>query len=304
MWFLPAIIGYAFLSVAAVADKFVLSKVKLHPAAFSWMVTSLSGLAGIVLLIFNGSMDLPLVRPWHVAFAGLASYLGCLAMFYAVRGGEVSKVNTMIASAIPLWILLIAIIGGIERLKPDEAIGGLLVMIAGYGLSQTGRTKTKVNRKTILLVVASSLAYGFYHSLAKASYNVGDFLPTLAWISIANFAAGLICTIIFFGPKRIVEGFKKDPNNNHHGRTGTIAVIIGQFAGGASSLFLQWAISLGSVFIVNAMQGIQYVFVLGITAALTTWRPDILREDNHGNTLWKKVAWCLVLATGVGLIVL
>jgi uncharacterized membrane protein len=268
------------------------------------MVTSLSGVAGVVLLIIYGSLFLPLVRPWHVAFAGLASYLGCLAMFYAVRRGEVSKVSTMIASAIPLWILIISIAGGIEHLKNDEAIGGLLVMLAGYGLSQTGRERTKLDKQTLLLVATSSLAYGFYHSLAKASYNVGEFLPTLAWISLANFLAGAVCTIIFYGPKKIFTGFKKDPNNGHHGPTGKWAVIIGQSFGGLSALFLQWAVSLGSVFVVNAMQGMQYLFVLGITAALTAWWPNILHEDIRGKTLGKKLAWCLVLAVGVALIVL
>lgn len=305
MWFLPAIIGYGLLSLAAVADKFVLSKVKLHPASFSWVVTSLSGLAGVVLLFFHGSFAFPLNAVWQVVFAGMASYLGCLAMFYAVKEGEVSKVSTLIASAIPLWILLISILGGIEKLKLVEAVGGFLVVIAGYGLSQTGRAKTRINKKTIALVVVSSLAYGFYHSLAKASYNLGEFLPTLAWISLANFSAGLVFTTIFFGPKKIIEGFVKRKNNenNSSGKFGKIAIVIGQVAGGSSSLFLQWAVSLGSVFVVNALQGIQYIFVLGLTSLLTKWRPDILREDNRGGVLWKKILWSLLLATGVFLIV-
>lgn len=303
MWIFPAIVGYAFLSIAAVADKFVLSKVKLHPASFSWVVTSLSGLAGIVLLLVHGSLAFPYESVWYVGFAGTASYLGCLAMFYAVRDGEVSKVSTLIASAIPLWILLISIVSGIEKLNFIEVLGGSLVVVAGYGLSQTGKIKTKVNKKTILLVIASSIAYGVYHSLAKASYNLGDFLPTFAWISLANFTAGFIVTVVFFGPRKIIDGFKKNKNNGTSGKYGKIAVFMGQIAGGSSSLFLQWAVSLGSVFVVNALQGIQYIFVLGLTASLTFWRPDILKEDNRGGVLWKKILWCAVLALGVSLIV-
>ncbi len=303
MWFFPAITGYIFLSVGAVADKFVLSKVKLHPAVFCWMVTSLSGIAGVVLLIVHGSLALPLGNVWFVMFAGLASYLGCLFMFYSVREGEVTKVNTMIASAIPLWILIISVISGIEQIRLIEILGGFLVVTAGYGLSQTGRMKTKINKHTILLITASSLSYGFFHTLSKASYNLGEFLPTLAWISLANFLAGLICTTIFFGPKKIFEGFKKDPNNKNHGMIGKSAVIIGQIAGGSSSLFLQWAVSLGSVFVVNALQGIQYVFVLILTSVLTTWWPNLLQEDTQNNAIWKKAAWSVVLAVGVALVV-
>lgn len=303
MWFIPAITGYIFLSVAAVADKFVLSKVKLHPAVFSWMVTSLSGVAGAVLLIVHGSLAWPEANLWSVIFAGTASYLGCLFMFYAVRGGEVTKVNTMIASAIPVWILLIGAISGIEQLKLLEVIGGFLVVGAGYGLSQTGRNVTKINKKTFLLIVVASLSYGFFHTLSKASYNLGDFLPTLAWISLANFFAGLVLTVIFFGPKKIYEGFKRDPKNSNHGLIGKLAIVIGQIAGGSSSLFLQWAVSLGSVFVVNSLQGIQYVFVLILTTVLSTWWPNFLKEDNQRGVIWKKAGWCLLMAVGVALVV-
>ena len=64
--------------------------------------------------------------------------------------------------------------------------------------------------------------------------------------------------------------------------------LFGQVAGAASFILINYAISISSVTIVNALQGMQYVFLLIMVLILARWRPRILEEKLRGAVLAQK----------------
>jgi uncharacterized membrane protein len=71
--------------------------------------------------------------------------------------------------------------------------------------------------------------------------------------------------------------------------------VIGALAG-----FLQnYAIAIGSVVIVNALQGLQFVFVLALTSMLSIYYPRILKEEINSRILAVKMLAIVLITSGL-----
>ncbi|MDP1709666.1 MAG: hypothetical protein Q8L21_02155, partial [Candidatus Komeilibacteria bacterium] len=79
--------------------------------------------------------------------------------------------------------------------------------------------------------------------------------------------------------------------------------LFGQVAGAMSFVLVNYAISLASVTLVNALQGLQYVFLLIMVLLLAKWYPRVLSEHLKGWTLVQKIAAILLIGAGLILLV-
>ena len=68
-------------------------------------------------------------------------------------------------------------------------------------------------------------------------------------------------------------------------------------------ILLNYAISLGSVTVVNALQGTQYVWLLLLAAAVSAGWPKLFREELSRVAVWQKVAGVVLVSLGVALLV-
>ena len=67
--------------------------------------------------------------------------------------------------------------------------------------------------------------------------------------------------------------------------------------------FLQnYAVSLGSVSVVNAMQGTQFAFLLGLTTFLSVYFPKVLKERINAETITLKLTAIALISGGLYLI--
>ena len=81
---------------------------------------------------------------------------------------------------------------------------------------------------------------------------------------------------------------KKNPNKNK------ILVFVNQGFGSAGFMLQNYAIFLGSVTLVNALQGFQYAFLLLISTVLAIMSPKLLKET---------FSWRIVVQKGLAIIV-
>ena len=71
---------------------------------------------------------------------------------------------------------------------------------------------------------------------------------------------------------------------------------------GISFLMINYAVAIGSVAIVNALQGVQYAFLLLIVILLSIKYPKLLKEELTTETLAQKIIG--IIFVGAGLVVL
>jgi len=71
----------------------------------------------------------------------------------------------------------------------------------------------------------------------------------------------------------------------------------------AAFIMLNWAISLGNVAMVNALQGIQYLFLFLIILLLSTKFPQILKERLGSGVMIQKIIGIMLISIGLYLLV-
>ena len=72
----------------------------------------------------------------------------------------------------------------------------------------------------------------------------------------------------------------------------------------AGAFLLQtYAISLGSVSVVNALQGVQYAFVLVLALIVSLFFPKIFKEEVGTGPVMQKIAGIVLVSFGVALLV-
>jgi hypothetical protein len=82
-----------------------------------------------------------------------------------------------------------------------------------------------------------------------------------------------------------------------------VALYYSSRATGSIGGFLQnYAVSLGSVSVVNALQGLQFVFLLILTSLVSIYYPKVLKENITANTITLKLCAIGVISCGLFLL--
>ena len=126
-------------------------------------------------------------------------------------------------------------------------------------------------------------------------FNEVGFISGLIWIRVTSFAVAMLLFIIPTTWPAIKESFQVQT-------TAKVAFFTGQASSALSSLLVNYAISLGRVALVNALQGLQYVFLLLIVALLSLNRPQLLKEELGGHVLVRKLLAIALIGGGLALI--
>ena len=137
--------------------------------------------------------------------------------------------------------------------------------------------------------------YALYFVGSKISYEGQDFLSAFLWIRLGS---ALAVTFILLSPRarrEIKSLFVRKPNRKRNQ-----SLVVGNQVLGSIGFVLQnYAIYLGPVALVNALQGAQYawIIVLGVTVSLLA--PKVLKEDISWRALSQKAVAILLISVGI-----
>ncbi|MEZ4180586.1 MAG: hypothetical protein R3B41_03715, partial [Candidatus Doudnabacteria bacterium] len=110
----------------------------------------------------------------------------------------------------------------------------------------------------------------------------------------------ILVSLIYLIPPKTRYAIFNSPKST---TTGNKFLYLGARVSGGIAGFLQnFAISLGSVTIVNAMQGTQYAILLIGTVILSKKFPQILKEKITTEIMIQKIAAIILISTGLVLL--
>lgn len=289
-WVLIGLSGYFLLAFTGVADKFFVSKVVRQPVAYAFY-TAMSGPFSLVLLPFGGQLLSPL--EFVVAFlAGTCFIIGIFYSYTAISHSSVSRVVPIQGGMVPLFSFLFAYVILGERLTFLQSAGfGFLV--AGAILISFRKESGGWTPKALLTAVASAAFFAMASVLTKYTFDHSNFISGMVWTRI-GFLLPILPILaskanrkaIFNAPKE--AGVKK------------VALYYASRASGTAGGFLQnYAVSLGSVSMVNALQGMQFVFLLVLTTFISIYHPKILKERINADTIVLKLTAIVFISCGL-----
>lgn len=309
-WLVFALTAYFLLAIANLIDKFLVEKVLGSARAYTFMASVMG------LLVF---LSAPWVLHWpgwpmlifNLILGGVFT-LALLFLYAALRRGEASQVLVLVGGSTPIFSAPLAfwVLGDTFSFPQVIAIillfFGLLIIAFLPSKKKNFWEKifTRLSLKNynpklgISLAVLSGLAYALFFVGSKFAYQDQAFLSAFLWTRLG---AAIFAAIILFSKRarqEILAIFK--PKKENKKKQGLL--VFNQGLGSLGFILQNYAIYLGPVAIVNALQGVQYAWIIILGAGISIFAPKILKEDISRNVIIKKLVAILIISCGLYLL--
>ncbi len=304
-WFILVIVSYFILAVVNLTDKFILGNMIPNSKVYTFFV----GVLGAVLVV---------LAPWFLVWPGWITFglnilVGALfpialtLMYRSLKVGDTSKMITMIGGLIPVFTVTLSIFVLGEVFTRNQWMGIAFLLIGTIIIAWLPNKKTlwhKVfvmfgltednSRKGIFEGILAAGFFGLFFIGTKYLYSSQPFWSGFIWIRIGTLLFVLLFLLNKVDRFAIIESFKVLMKGKNK-----ILFLGNQGISGFGFVLQNYAIALGSVALVNAMQGVQYAFLLVLGAVATVFKPQAVTEDISKSVIIQKVI--AIILIGIGL---
>lgn len=311
-WIYIVIIGYSMNAVALTIDKFLLTKSIPRPASYTLNVGVLTGLVGLALAPF-GLAKLSLLNVIISLIAGMSFAFALFTMYTALKRDEASRIVPFIGSMNPVFIFILASIFLNEQLSEKELLAFFLIIFGGGIISWKIKGKQEIIKDNIAnkfkrifsnknksvtikifgIATLSAFLFATSYTLTKYIYEQTEFLNGFIWTRFGVFVGAMI--IIMVVNRQAEKKVKEKKLNKKSG----MIFLTGQIFGGLSFFLINYAFSLNSVTLVQAMQGFQYVILFLLIIILSKKFPKILEEKLTPIIITQKIIAIVFIGTGL-----
>lgn len=322
MWLILAISSYFFLALASFLDKYILGG-PLPSSKIYTFYTGILSLLAIFIIIFGGFFSLNLlpilqkVFPEGLGFlfipnlfltllslaTGSIFLLALLVYFKGIHSFEVSRLAPAVGGMTPIFILIliyfftfIPLEADFQKiiLTPKEYLA-LIFLILGSVILTLHREKLTTLKSFKIAIIASFL-FGLEFVLTKIVYTYLPFWTGFIWIRAGGFL-GAISLLLFFDVRTKVfrhgKGFAKKI---------APSFIFTKISGATGRVLQNAAIYLSPLAflpIINALNGIQYVFLIILATIFFFKFPRILKEEISKKVLVQKTLAIWLIMAGL-----
>jgi hypothetical protein len=240
---------------------------------------------------------LPSPEKIFISFLAGAFFVFGLYLYYSlVKNFEISRIAPAVGGIVPiLTFLFIYIFSKGQAVFSTKEIISFLLLIFGSVLIVIEKSKG-IFGKSFIFSLGAAFYFALYFVLAKYTYTSLHFVNGFIWIRFGSFLAALI--FLFSKEVRAQISFKPRQQGIK-----TMGLFIGnQIAGGLGNILQNWAIALAPLLFVafiNALQGVQYAFLLIFTILFSLRFPKILKEEFSKKILFQKIIAILLIGGGL-----
>ncbi len=293
-WIAIVLAGHFLNALAFLMDKFLLSSKRIpSPFVYAFFIGAL-GILALVLIPF-GVVIPSSVEVIRALVAGATFILALVFFFAGLKENEASRVVPLTGGFVPAFTFVLAYFFLGERLGQTEILAFAALVLGGVLITLERKGKGSVKGYAYAVIAAFLFAVSFV--ITKQVYLEQSFISGFVWSRIGGFLAALSFLLI---PSARYGIFHQPKQKG----TGTTAVLFftGQAAGAFGFVLVNYAISLASVSLVNAMQGVQYAFLLIMVILLSKKFPRVLSERLTRGVLVQKITAIVLISVGIGLI--
>lgn len=270
-----AFLGYAFLAVVAIMDKFILTKSVKKTATLTFYST----IFFLLLFLFLPWVDkLDSILDYIISLvSGLAFGFALWAMFISLKEGEASHISPFVGgvTAVATYVFSYLILS--ENLSREVVFGFVFLTLACFLLSFEKSRRHKGFHRGFIWAVLAGILFGLSHVTAKMIYDLYSFGIGLVW---TKGTIGFVGVVAMFAPSFWQQFSAKEQSVTPESSTGGKAILVtsSRLFGLIGTLLVQYAIAIGSVTVVNGLAGMQYVIMFILIYILTKIRPSLFLE--------------------------
>jgi uncharacterized membrane protein len=214
--------------------------------------------------------------------------MALVSMYDALRNSDAAIVMPIIGTISALSTFGLSYVFLDAQLTHGHMFG-IIIMSLGTLLVARGLPQVSV----ILHVCHSGVFFALHYITMKGLFMETSFDDGFFWsrISFVIFALSLLMVPVYWD--KIKEQTKTTTK-----KTGAIVLATKILAGVAAFLLLK-ATDLGSVAVVQALDGVRFVFILCITALLAHWLPEAATDrDTRPHVFFRKFIFIVIITIG------
>ncbi len=292
-WILIAGAAYFLLAFTGIADKFMVSKVVRQPIAYAFY-TAMTGPFSLVLAPFGA--QLLSFQDFMIALLSGIFFIGGVFYSYSAIGqSTVSRVVPIQGGMIPLFSFIFAYLILGERLSGLQTLG-FVFLVLGAVMISIRVEHGKWTAKALVFATMSAFCFALSSVLTKYTFDHSNFISGMVWTRI-----GFILPVPFI----LMSKTNRTAIFNAPKEAGVKNVILyysSRVTGTVGGFLQNYAVSLGSVSVVNALQGIQFVFLLILTTLISRYYPNVLKEKINANIATLKLVAIATISCGLFLL--
>lgn len=295
-WLLAIMLSYLFFSFSFLGDKLILTNAP-RPKSYTFYIGILSALVIFLMPFIKLSLPSPTVFLWIILEA-LVFILGIYVMFVTLEKHDVSVVITTIGATQPIFIFILSLLSfGPQPILFKNIAAFILLLIGSVVISIDKKFHITGNYVKIILFV--SLLFSLDYIFSKLVFLHQPFLQGFVWMRI--------CTLVMVLTFLVSKKFRTEIFQKKRFLSGKLKIVFlcSQACGGIATLLQSFAIFLAPIAllpIMNALRGIQYVFLFILTMLLSLFLPKILKEDISKRLIVQKIISILLIGIGLAIV--
>ena len=302
-WILLATLGQFMNALVAFLDKYIVSDETALPKPFVYAFYSCILTGGWVVIYFLGfipvlreagvphfsNVQSPTIQVVSMSFlAAYTFFMALVSMYSALRNAEAVNVMPVIGavSAISSFGMVYLFLD--VAFSPNFLWG---VVILSLGTLLVAQTIPKM--EDVLHVFHSGLFFALHFITMKGLFLETNFDDGFFWsrVCFVLFALSLLLVPTYY--KKI-----REQTGTTSRKTGALVVLAKILAGVAAFLLLK-ATDMGDVAVVQALDGVKFVFILLITIIFASLLPDsVAVHEPKPREVMRRVLYVLVITAG------
>ncbi len=302
-WLLLATIGQFINAIVAFLDKYIVSDEKALPKPFVYAFYSCLLTGFWIIIYFLGyiptlanlgfptleNVDKPSIQVVGMSFlAAYTFFMALVSMYEALKKAEAVNVMPVIGTISALATFGMSYLF-LDITLTNNFMWGIIVLSLGTLLVAQSIPK----RDIILNLIHSGVFFALHFIAMKGLFLETNFDDGLFWsrVGFVLFALSLLLVPHYFD--KITTQTKTTS-----ARTGFLVILAKVLAGVAAFLLLK-ATHLGDVSVVQALDGLKFVFILLITILFSALLPStITKHEVRPKEIMRKVLYVAIIAVG------
>ena len=288
-WIVLAALAQFITALIVLVDKYVLvSQAHLgKPVVYAFYVSALSGV--VVILVPFGVISIPSLTVLALSLLASFTFIASVLFLYtALRHGNASDAVPIVGAVSAVVTLYLAFLL-LDQDLPPAFIPAFLLLVIGTVLI----SHIRLTWRSLRDVVLAGVFFGATAVILKLTFLETTFIEGFFWSRMTNVIGAL--SLLATSPNRraIFHGY------NSSSQKLKWLVVSNKALSGVAVFLTLAAISLGSVSVVQAMAGLQFVFLLGFGYLSAAWFPAIFKGEIHAHQFPHQVYGILCITAGL-----
>lgn len=242
-----------------------------RPIVYAFYVSLLSGF--VVVLAPFGLISLPTTVVLLLSLATSITFLaGIYFLYSALAIAHASDVAPVVGAVSAIITVVLAGIW-IDNDVASFQFVPIVLLIIGTGLI----SRFHFTKQALLYTCVSGVGIGATIFLTKLIFLETSFLDGFFWTRMMNVVVALALLLIPVCRIAILKG------GTQSSQGAKFLVVGNKILAGSASVLMTYAVSLGSVSVVNALSGVQFVFIFILTFLFARFMPDSHFHATHAH---------------------